>query len=313
MGALLKSRAEQSEADVRARWLEERRSGIGGSDAAVVMGASRWKSPFALWAEKTGLADLSTEETEIQRWGHIMEEPIRQEYERLTGRRVIRTDPYKVTRHPTLPFMICTLDGMVEADDREGLGPLSIKTVAPFKAKEWEDETEERPEAPIEYEVQLQHETEVVGASWGSFAVLIWGRPLVWFDVTRNERFAEALRDRCADFWRRVENGQAPEADGTESAIETLRKLHPKEEEGRIVKLPDEALAWDRAYEDLELERKDVEKRRKELRARFQQALGDAEVGILPDGTRWTWKTQSRAGHTVGPWSGRVLTRKGAK
>ena len=34
-------------------WLELRRNGIGGSDAAAVCGVSRYKSPVELWMEKT--------------------------------------------------------------------------------------------------------------------------------------------------------------------------------------------------------------------------------------------------------------------
>ena len=33
-------------------WLELRKNGIGGSDAAVVCGISRYKSPVELWMEK---------------------------------------------------------------------------------------------------------------------------------------------------------------------------------------------------------------------------------------------------------------------
>lgn len=42
-------------------WLEYRKAGIGGSDAAVVCGISRYKSPVELWMEKTG--QLPAQET----------------------------------------------------------------------------------------------------------------------------------------------------------------------------------------------------------------------------------------------------------
>jgi len=38
----------------RQEWLQERRKGIGGSDAAAVLGLSKWKTPYALWLKKTG-------------------------------------------------------------------------------------------------------------------------------------------------------------------------------------------------------------------------------------------------------------------
>ena len=34
-------------------WLEARKQGIGGTDASVVCGISRYKSPVELWMEKT--------------------------------------------------------------------------------------------------------------------------------------------------------------------------------------------------------------------------------------------------------------------
>ena len=38
-------------------WLEYRKQGIGGSDAAVACGISRYKSPVELWLEKMGLSE----------------------------------------------------------------------------------------------------------------------------------------------------------------------------------------------------------------------------------------------------------------
>lgn len=35
-------------------WLEERKKGIGGSDAATILGLNPYKSNIDLWAEKTG-------------------------------------------------------------------------------------------------------------------------------------------------------------------------------------------------------------------------------------------------------------------
>nr|WP_306584148.1 YqaJ viral recombinase family protein [Exiguobacterium sp. SL14] len=38
----------------RSEWLALRNKGIGGSDAAVVAGLNKYKSPFTLFLEKTG-------------------------------------------------------------------------------------------------------------------------------------------------------------------------------------------------------------------------------------------------------------------
>ena len=59
-------------------WLEYRKQGIGGSDAAVVCGISRYKSPVELWMEKTG--QLPSQETgEAAYWGNLLESLVRED------------------------------------------------------------------------------------------------------------------------------------------------------------------------------------------------------------------------------------------
>ena len=52
-------------------WLEYRKQGIGGSDASVVCGISRYKSPVELWMEKTD--QLPAQEAgEAAYWGSAL-------------------------------------------------------------------------------------------------------------------------------------------------------------------------------------------------------------------------------------------------
>ena len=196
----------------REAWLEERQGGIGGSEAAIVLGVSHWQSPLSLWAQKTGLAKRSTEQTEYQKWGHIMERPIALEYQRMTARHIIDLGQFAIQRHATVDCMTCTHDFLI-GDAEKGKGVLSIKTAAFWKGSEWES-----GDPPIEYQIQLQHELAVSGCTWGSFAVLVWGHGLVWLDVERNETFIATLERKCIEFWRCVQEGIHPEPDGTESA-----------------------------------------------------------------------------------------------
>ena len=55
-------------------WLKLRKAGIGGSDAAAILGMTPWKSPYQLWLEKTGeveAEDISTKE--VVHFGHVLE------------------------------------------------------------------------------------------------------------------------------------------------------------------------------------------------------------------------------------------------
>ena len=63
------------EMENREAWLSERKKGIGGSDASVIVGLNKWTSPFTRWMEKTGQAeaeDLS--DNEYVYWGNVLEE-----------------------------------------------------------------------------------------------------------------------------------------------------------------------------------------------------------------------------------------------
>ena len=54
----------------RSEWLALRGDGIGGSDAAAVVGVGAYKSPYTLWAEKTGLIGPQ-KKTSGCVWAHI--------------------------------------------------------------------------------------------------------------------------------------------------------------------------------------------------------------------------------------------------
>ena len=73
----------------REEWLEWRRRGIGGSDAAAVAGLNRWRSPMQVWLEKTGQIEGSGD-NEAMYWGRILEDIIADEFSRRTGKRVRR-------------------------------------------------------------------------------------------------------------------------------------------------------------------------------------------------------------------------------
>ena len=89
-------------------WLEYRKQGIGGSDAAVACGISRYKSPVELWLEKTG--QLPNQEAgEAAYWGTQLEPLVRAEFTRRTGIEVTHTK--QLLQSAEHPFMLANLDG----------------------------------------------------------------------------------------------------------------------------------------------------------------------------------------------------------
>lgn len=97
-------------------WLNERKKGIGGSDASALCGLSPYKTPLQLWEEKRGLLGQK-EDNEAMLWGRTLEPVIRQRYSDVTGRPVRL--PTEILRHPTNDFMLANIDGFTD-DSRGG-------------------------------------------------------------------------------------------------------------------------------------------------------------------------------------------------
>lgn len=183
----------------RAEWLKERRTGLGGSDAAPAAGLSKWMTPLELWMDKRG--ELERRESEPMRWGTLLEPLIRQEYANRTGR-TLEVRPYQLLRHPKYPFLFVTPDGIANAERLyEG------KTAR--TAEGWGQPGTN--EIPMEYTLQVQHGLMVLGLVVADVAVLVGGQDLRVYEVEADSELQEMLLDREAAFWAKVQNGSPPD------------------------------------------------------------------------------------------------------
>jgi len=281
----------------REQWLEERKTGIGGSDAATVMGCNPYKSVYALWAEKTGLAPADDQESEAAEWGKRLEAAIARKYTEVTGRptTIYGTDAPVILRHDARPYMIGSIDAEVsdvEGHGSVGLGVLEIKTTGAHRAEEWEEA------APLYYQVQLQHYLAVTGRRWGSFAVLIGGQKFKWYDVERNDTFIAALEERCAWFWDLVQRREAPPVDGSESTTAALKTIYSSDS-GETIDLGGEAIAWVEALDAAKAKLTEVEGEKREIENRIRAAIGSATTAIVPGLGKFSLKLQRREAHMV--------------
>lgn len=290
--------------------LAERRRGIGGTDAAAIIGASPWKTPLALWAEKRGLVeppDISG--VRRVRLGTALEPIIRDEYELETGRTVALHEP-DFAVDAELDYLICHPDGIVrpldgERDGREGVW--EAKTGDARTIHEWDADGRE---APLQYMVQVQHNLMVLGLEWGSFGALLGGNEFIAFDVERDDRFIKELRAREIEFWERVLSGDAPEPTADDGRV--LQRLYPRDS-GEEIRLGDEFAELDMELLRVKADIKTLEQRKAEIENLFRAAIGDASFGVVPGGGRYSYKLQTRAEHVVPASSFRVLRRSSAK
>lgn len=261
---------------------ELRKAGLGGSDAAVVVGLSPFKSPYQLWLEKRGEAPEEEGESLAMELGNLLEEPVAQLYVKRTGRQ-IRRHPTRVS--PTYPHMLVNVDRMIVNDER-GPGYLEIKTTNEWTGKGIQGVDD----VPDHYFLQGQHGLAVTGWQWMSFGILIGLGRFVWFDVQRNEQVIAELIRHEAEFWERVQTNTPPPIDGSPRTGELIKKLYPRDT-GKIITIEAPELI-DSAQQLIHL--KQIAKQAEEdvglYENRLKSAMGDASEAILPGFGRLTWK-----------------------
>ena len=148
----------------------------------------------------------------------------------------------------------------------------------------------------------------VTGMQWGSFAVLIGGNKFHWMDVPRNDKFISHLIEREEEFWDRVQRGDPPQADASDSTKECLLRLYPKDA-GTSIALPDEAREWASALANAKATIKAQEEIEQAMENKLKAAIGNSTFGVLPGGGRYSWKWQNRKSYIVAETEFRVLRR----
>lgn len=260
----------------REEWLELRRLGIGGSDAAGLLGVSPWSSPVSIFADKVLGSDDA--DSEPMYWGRTLEPVILAHYSRETGR-TVKSDG-RLLRSKRWPFMQVTLDG-TQAGPSGEVGFVEVKNTR-FHLKDG---------VPEHYWIQMQHQYAVTGYSWGSFAVLVMGSEFYWSDVKRdNEFILETLVPACAAMWERVEaRGPTPSPDASEATMDALKRIYPKDD-GETIELGGDFIDMDLERQEIAAQLSELEGKKREIDNRVRHEIGDASVGILPSGRKYTWK-----------------------
>ena len=200
------------ELDEHARWLQDRRTGVGASDVAAIIGVSPWSSPMSVWADKLGLTPLETVPNTAMRLGKDLEPLIAKWFEEQTGLRVINRQTMD-----RRGFALATLDGYVWDADNNVLGVFESKY------------TSSRPydELPDHIFVQVQWQLYVTELDAAYVAVLFLsgrgGPDFRVFSVHRDDARIGELVERCETFWQHVVDKQPPIADSSPATTVALQ------------------------------------------------------------------------------------------
>lgn len=201
----------------REQWLQERKRGIGGSDAAAVLGLNPYMTNVDLWKIKTGRKEQEDiSEKPFVKYGTEAEK-------HLIALFALDFPLYEVThadndliRHPQYEFLHASLDGRLyeKASGRKGI--LEIKTtniLQSMQNEKWNDSV------PQNYFCQVLHYLNVTGFDFAILKAQLkteWQNEIrlttrhYYFDRKDFERDIKVLQDAEIKFWQHVINDTEP-------------------------------------------------------------------------------------------------------
>lgn len=290
----------------RAAWLAQRRTGIGGSDIAAILGLSPYKTQVELWLDKTGRAieaEPDADAAERMHWGNMLEDVVAREY---AARREVRIQRINtMLRHPNYRAAIANLDRAVVVEGsrarwdefagavRGAQSVLEVKTAHALAAQSPDWGEAGTDEVPMHYWTQVQWYLGVSGLPFGELAVLFGGQQM---RIYRIEAHADTHRDmleRAQSWWDRHVDGDLPPEPTTE---DDARALWTKAKPGAEVSVsPEVAQAVDelkaiKAQIGNEKTEGTLEYRIKKLRDVICSSFGEAEAISFGGQKLATWK-----------------------
>ena len=270
----------------RETWLNERRGGIGGSDAAAVVGLNPYKTPYMVWADKTDRLP-EPEDNEAMRQGRDLEEYVARRFTAATGKKVRCLNG--IIRNPEYPFALANIDRKIVGEN----AGLECKTTSVLNLRRYKND-----EFPSEYYTQCVHYMAVTGYDKWYLAVLVLNTEFKVFEIERDEDEIAALMDAERDFWDRyVLTDTPPPADGFDGTTEAIRAIYADSYGGTVELFGRDSLI--RNYYDQKAVRDAADRKMEAVKQTLMSDLGEAETGYCGP-YKVTWKAQSRRSFNAG-------------
>ena len=288
-------------------WLRYRQMGIGGSDIASVCGVNTWKSPLALWHEKTEKIEDEEKENLPAELGTFLEPFMRGKFEKWIEKEegvkvMVASVPY-ILQHKTNPIALANVDGAFPHPDK--LACLTeYKTTSEYFYKQWQDEN-----LPDNYYMQTQWYLYVTGLEYCYLSFLIGNRKFDVLLIERNQEVIDEMVEKADYFWNTfVIPRVAPAPSGDISSGETLKKLYPKEQGGTVIDCTGDG-DIEHNFVKIDFVNEQIKGLKEELEVNkqaIQAKQGDNEILICGE-DKSTWKMQFRKEYTVQAGSSRVF------
>lgn len=285
--AILLATADQPEDE----WLAARRTGIGGSDVAALLGMDLYTSPTEIYLRKRGeLPDFPDSPFLIRaaRWGHLHESLIAAEFAHATG---LRTRRIGLLCHAQQPWRLASLDRQVLGCP-DGPCGLEIKNRSAWKASEW-GESGDPDGVPDREALQTHWYIGVTGYSHFHVGALINGNDDRYYRIEADPALAADVTAIAGEFWQRVLDGDPPPYDGSAATTGLLGRMWRGSPEAELFVDPAAVRPLLAEREQILAQVAELAERVARIENHLKGLLGDKEVAVADGEVLFTWKQNS--------------------
>jgi putative phage-type endonuclease len=273
---------------------EKRKNFLGSSDVAAVLGLDPFRTPYDVYAEKTGKVAEEESEKKILSRGRYMETALLKYSEHELGKLIVNPANLEFSYGN---FIIDHPDAQVVKNKQ----PVEAKSVGQYaNYEEWgKPGTDEVPERVI---IQCQVHLICCGSDYCHVPAYLPYREFQLFGVSKDTELVQMILDRTGEFWNKHIKKDTPPDSFPSLDIARRMIRQPK----LVVKISDALVNKFAAAKDARLA---AEKLEDIARCKLMAALGTAEMGNYSKG-KVTYFESFRKGFTVRASKTRTLRIK---
>lgn len=279
---------------------DERTKFLGGSDIAALLGIAppTWErsTPLSLYMSKVHPREaLDPRDTSRKvkyrgkRWEAVVAEMMVEKLKDL-GHTVRVINHNARYTDPDYGFFSSEIDFEIVLDDEPEITNVELKTVHPFKAKDWGEEGSD--ECPVWYTSQALWGLGITRRRRCIVAALFGADEILLYPVDADQGVIDGMRAKALEFW---ENHVLPQIPPPPENLVDMKLLYPMNTVETIDVTNNEAVV-DAIFELREIggKAKDMESREKFLKLIVQQAMGSAGIATIGGHNACSWKNQKQ-------------------
>jgi putative phage-type endonuclease len=264
----------------RKEWLEARRSGLGGSDIAAILGISPWATEMDVYLDKMGLR--KDEDSNAKQRGRIFEKALAEWYAEENN---VEVTP-GVHFQGEVSFMMASPDFWVSLPGEVQKWGLECKTSRSTKG--WGEEMTDQ--IPAYYATQCHWYMMVTGKDvWDVVVYFTLQDEFRQYRLHKDKELHEKMYEKARDWWNAHIVEQVPPAIDGSKASDTLLQHNFPEDTGEVREPTDREVALFAELHSINKALKDLQEHKSNTVNLIKEQMGDTTV-IQGDTGKVSWK-----------------------